>query len=58
MSYTIDDIKKSIFSDTTENFVNPAEPERNSKVTIRFRGLKDAIDAVYILTETEIPAEA
>lgn len=53
MSYSIDDIKKSIFSDTTDNFVSPAEPERNSKVTVRFRGLKDAIDAVYILTETD-----
>lgn len=36
-----------LFSDETENYVSPMEPEAGDKVTIRFRSLKNNIDYVY-----------
>ena len=41
----------ALFSDETENFVTPMEPEPGDKVTIRFRAKRDNIDAVYLCTE-------
>ena len=41
----------ALFSDETENFVTPMEPEPRDKVTIRFRAKRDNIDAVYLCTE-------
>lgn len=38
----------ALFSDETENFVTPMEPEPGEEVTIRFRAKRDNIDAVYI----------
>ncbi|MDO4343997.1 MAG: glycoside hydrolase family 13 protein [Eubacteriales bacterium] len=38
----------ALFSDETENFVTPAEPEPGDTVTIRFRAKRDNIDAVYL----------
>jgi alpha-glucosidase len=36
-----------LFSDETENYVSPMEPEPGETVTIRFRTAKNNIDAVY-----------
>lgn len=36
-----------LFSDETENYVSPMEPEVGDKVTIRFRAVKNNIDFVY-----------
>ena len=36
-----------LFSDETENYVSPMEPEVGDKVTIRFRAVKNNIDYVY-----------
>ena len=33
----------ALFSDTTEEFVSPAEPKANDTVTVRFRSSKEAI---------------
>ena len=41
----------ALFSDETENFVRPMEPEIGDTVTIRFRAKRDNIDAVYFCTE-------
>lgn len=38
---------EGLFSDDTENYVSPMEPEAGEKVTIRFRAVKDNIDFVY-----------
>lgn len=38
--------RAAIFSDGTENFVTPAQPEANSRVTIRCRAGRDDIEAV------------
>ncbi|MDO5539382.1 MAG: glycoside hydrolase family 13 protein [Eubacteriales bacterium] len=38
----------ALFSDETENFVTPMEPEPGDTVTIRFRAKRDNIDAVYL----------
>lgn len=40
----------ALFSDETENFVTPMEPEPGDEVEIRFRAKKDNIDAVYLRT--------
>lgn len=36
-----------LFSDETENYVTPMEPEAGEKVTIRFRAARNNIDYVY-----------
>ena len=46
---TTNDLKNmALFSDTTEEFVSPAEPKMNDTVTIRFRSAKDAIKCVSL----------
>ena len=53
--------RRALFSDTTEEFVSPAEPEAYDKVTIRFRTAKNNVDMVslvlgdesYIMAKTE-----
>lgn len=48
--------EKALFSDTTEEYVTPAEPKPNDTVTIRFRSAKDAIDRVSLVSgETQYP---
>ena len=39
---------KALFSDETENYVTPMEPEMGDTVTIRFRTKKDNVDTVYL----------
>lgn len=39
--------KKALFSDTTEDYVTPAEPSPYDLVTIRFRAAKNNIDRVF-----------
>lgn len=46
-------IASALFSDETENFVTPMEPEPGDTVTIRFRAKRDNIDAVYLQTKDE-----
>ena len=41
--------RKALFSDTTEDYVTPAEPNPYSQVTIRFRGAIHNIDRVYLV---------
>ncbi|MDO4632618.1 MAG: glycoside hydrolase family 13 protein [Eubacteriales bacterium] len=43
----------ALFSDETDNYVNPMEPEPGEEVTIRFRAKKDNIDAVYLCSGDE-----
>ncbi len=38
----------ALFSDETENYVTPAEPEPGDTVKIRFRTKRDNVDAVYL----------
>lgn len=40
---------QALFSDETENFVSPMEPECGSEVTIRFRTARDNVDDVYLV---------
>ncbi|MCM1342813.1 MAG: glycoside hydrolase family 13 protein [Muribaculaceae bacterium] len=41
--------RKALFSDTTENYISPAEPSAYSEVTIRFRSAKNNIDRVFFV---------
>ena len=41
-------LKEALFSDGTKDYRIPAEPEKNSKVTIRFRTAKDNVDFVWL----------
>lgn len=41
--------KKALFSDTTGNFISPAEPAPYSEVTIRFRSKKNNLDRVFFV---------
>jgi alpha-glucosidase len=41
--------KRALFSDTTENFISPAEPAPYSEVTIRFRSKKNNLDRVFFV---------
>ena len=45
--------KKALFTDTTENFISPAEPSAYSEVTIKFRTAKDNIDRVFFVNKGE-----
>lgn len=45
--------KKAIFSDTTENYVSPAEPNPYGEVTISIRTGKNNVDSVTLVTEHE-----
>ena len=40
----------AIFSDETENYVSPMEPEPGDTVKIRIRTQKDNVDAVYFIS--------
>lgn len=44
---------EALFSDETENYVMPAEPEPGDRVKIRFRTKKDNVDAVYLRSGEE-----
>ena len=41
--------KKALFSDMTEDYVSPVEPEPNSEVTIRFRTSVNNVDLVFLV---------
>ncbi|MDD2972379.1 MAG: glycoside hydrolase family 13 protein [Lachnospiraceae bacterium] len=41
--------KKALFSDTTENYISPAQPSPYARVKIRFRSAKNNIDRVYCI---------
>lgn len=45
--------KKALFSDTTENFISPAEPNAYSEVTISFRTARDNVDKVFFINKGE-----
>lgn len=45
--------KKALFSDTTEDYVTPAEPSPYDLVTIRFRAAKNNIDRVFFICGSE-----
>ena len=45
--------KKALFSDTTENYISPAEPNAYSEVTVRFRAAKNNIDKVFFVNKGE-----
>lgn len=54
--------RQALFTDTTEEYVTPAEPNPFDKVTIRFRTARSNVDRVllvyqgekYVMTKTEI----
>ena len=41
--------RRALFSDTTSEYVNPAEPEVYDKVTIRFRTARNNVDQVLLV---------
>lgn len=41
--------KKAVFSDTTENFISPAEPNPYSQVRITIRTAKNNVDFAYLI---------
>ena len=41
---------EALFSDETENYVMPMEPEPHETVTIRFRTAKNNVDAVFFIS--------
>ena len=45
--------KDALFADGTSDYVTPAQPQENEKVTLRFRTAEDDVDEVRILPETE-----
>ncbi len=42
-----------IFSDETENFVSPCEPDIGDEVSIKIRTFKNNVDEVYLITNDE-----
>lgn len=42
--------KQALFSDTTQDYVTPAEPRFKEKVTVRFRTAKNNVDAVFLIS--------
>ena len=42
--------RKALFSDTTEDYLSPAEPNPYSKVTIRFRSAANNVDRVIMIS--------
>ena len=44
---------KALFSDTTADYVTPAEPSPYDRVTIRFRSAKNNIDRVFFICGSE-----
>ncbi len=45
--------KHALFSDTTENYISPAQPAGYDRVTIRFRTSINNVDRVYLVDDTE-----
>ncbi|NTV78121.1 MAG: alpha-glycosidase, partial [Clostridiales bacterium] len=45
--------RRALFSDMTEEYVTPVEPNEYARVTIRFRAAKNNIDMVYLVCEKE-----
>ena len=45
--------RRALFSDTTGDYVIPAEPKLYEKITIKFRTAKDNIDKVYIIINNQ-----
>ncbi|MCM1539918.1 MAG: glycoside hydrolase family 13 protein [Blautia sp.] len=45
--------KRALFSDTTGNYISPAEPEPFEKVTIKFRTAKNNVDRVLLVYRGE-----
>lgn len=43
--------RNALFSDTTEDYVSPSEPNPYSQVTIRFRGAVNNIDRVFLINK-------
>ncbi len=43
--------RKALFSDTTEDYLSPAEPNPYSKVTIRFRAALNNVDRVFMVNK-------
>ena len=41
--------RKGLFSDTTENYISPAEPDPYDEVRIRFRTAKNNVDRVLLI---------
>ena len=45
--------KKALFSDTTQDYVSPAEPRLKEKVTIKFRTAKNNVDTVFLVSKDQ-----
>ena len=45
--------RRALYSDTTENYVTPAEPTAYALVTIRFRAGKNNLDRVFLVAGNE-----
>ncbi|MDR2889317.1 MAG: alpha amylase N-terminal ig-like domain-containing protein, partial [Lachnospiraceae bacterium] len=45
--------RRALFSDMTEDYVSPMEPNKYSHVTIRFRTEVDNVDRVYLIGQTD-----
>ena len=45
--------RRALFSDTTEEYLSPSEPEAYDKVTIRFRTAKNNVDWVRLICRGE-----
>ncbi|MDE7232678.1 MAG: alpha amylase N-terminal ig-like domain-containing protein [Lachnospiraceae bacterium] len=45
--------RKALFSDTTEDYLSPAEPSAYAEVTVRFRSAKNNIDKVFFVSKGE-----
>lgn len=43
--------RRALFSDTTAEYVSPAEPATGEKITIRFRAGRDNLDRVYVVVD-------
>ena len=45
--------RRALFSDTTGEYVIPAEPNFYEQITIRFRAARDNLDTVYVVVDGE-----
>lgn len=45
--------KRALFTDTTEDYVSPAEPAPYDKVTIRFRTARHNVDRVFLICKEQ-----
>ncbi len=45
--------RRAVFSDMTEDYVSPVEPNAYAQVTIRFRTERDNVDRIYLINGTE-----